>query len=57
MLENFTSYKRQKGEECSVILTERNNIHKPQGQPKFPSIFIRLALSYGIVHVKRISIF
>ena len=44
MLENFTSYKKQKGEERSVFLKERNNIHKPQGRPKLPSIFIRFAL-------------
>ena len=32
-LENFASYIKQKGEECSVILKELNNIqyYKPQG--------------------------
>ena len=46
MLENFTSYIKQKGEECSVILNEHNNIqcYKPQGRPKFSSVLIRFAL-------------
>ena len=46
MLENFTSYIKQKGEECSDILKERNIIqcYKPQGRPKFSSILIRFAL-------------
>ena len=42
MLENFASYIKQKGEECSVILRELNNIqyYKPQGRPKFSGILI-----------------
>ena len=46
MFENFASYLKQKGEECSVILKELNNIqyYKPQGRPKFSNILIRFAL-------------
>ena len=46
MLETFASYIKQKGEECSVILKELNNIqyYQPQGRPKFSSILIRFAL-------------
>ena len=46
MLENFASYINQKGEKCSVILKELNNIqyYKLQGRTKFSSILIRFAL-------------
>ena len=46
ILENFASYIKQKGEECSVILDELNNIqyYKPQGRCKFSSILIRFTL-------------
>ena len=46
MLENFASYIDQKGEKCSVILKELNNIqyYKLQGRTKFSSILIRFAL-------------
>ena len=46
MLENFVSYIKQKGEECSVILKELNNTqyYKRQGRPKFSNILIRLAI-------------
>ena len=41
-----SSYIKQKGEECSVILDELNNIqyYKPQGRCKFSGILIRFTL-------------
>ena len=47
MPENFALHIKQKGEECSVILKELNNIqyYKLQGRPKFSNILIRFALT------------